>query len=59
MLNLVYVSGKAMVTRRANVRNAGEPAGCAGVTDEYFSPDTVALSTIEKDAVFAVEVRST
>lgn len=33
----------------------GEPAGCAGATHEYFSPDTVALSTIEKDVVFAVE----
>ena len=55
MLNLVYVSGKALVTQKANVRKAGEPAGCAGATHEYFSPDTVALSTIEKDVVFAVE----
>jgi hypothetical protein len=55
MLNLVYVSGKALVTQKANVRKAGEPAGCAGATHEYFSPDTVALSTIEKDVLFAVE----
>ena len=42
-----------MLGRRGSRQDAQE------ATDEYFSPDTVALSTIEKDVVFAVEVRST
>jgi hypothetical protein len=43
MLNLVYVSGKGAGNPKGKCSEGGEPAGCAGATDEYFSPDTVAV----------------